>query len=198
MNSPPSLSALVQELANLPGIGKKSARRMAYHLLRIPRERALALADAVVSARQKIRECEVCFQYTENSPCIICSDVRRDNSLLCVVEKPSDIETLEKSGVFRGVYHVLGGVLSPLDGIGPDQLRLAQLKHRALQGMVAEVVVALGSSPEAESTSILIDRMLEGSGLRRTRLARGIPVGSELDFVDEPTMLRAFEGRIGI
>lgn len=193
--NPPSLDRLVRELSHLPGIGGKSARRMAYHLLASTEEEVRQLAEAMVEAKTRIRPCSRCFHFTENELCSICSNPRRDNTRICVVEKSSDISTFEASGVFKGFYHVLGGTLSPLDGIGPNELRLPQLVERVREG-VEEVVLALGSSPEAESTVLLIDRLLGASPAKRTRLARGIPMGSDLDFIDQITMLRAFEGRV--
>ena len=198
MHTPPSLERLVQEFAQLPGIGKKSARRLAYYLLAQPRERMEQMSDALLQASRRIVRCERCYSFAETALCPLCANVRRDSSRLCVVEKPSDLLPFEAAGVFTGLYHVLGGVLSPLDGVGPEALHIPELVARVRGEGVQEVILALGSSPEADSTALLIDRMLEGGPARRTRLARGIPMGSDLEFVDEVTMLRAFEGRVSL
>ena len=198
MHTPPSLERLVQEFGQLPGIGKKTARRLAYYLLSQPRERMDQMAESILMARQRIVFCQRCFNFSESDLCPVCSNPRRDASRVCVVEKASDIYPFESAGVFQGLYHVLGGVLSPLDGIGPDALHLPELVRRVREQNVQEVILALGSSPEADSTALLIDRMLEGGPARRTRLARGIPMGSDLEFIDEITMLRAFEGRVSL
>ncbi len=198
MHTPPSLERLVQEFAQLPGIGKKSARRLAYYLLAQPRERMEQMSDALLQASRRIVRCERCYSFAEAALCPLCANVRRDSSRLCVVEKPSDLLPFEAAGVFTGLYHVLGGVLSPLDGVGPEALHIPELVARVRGEGVQEVILALGSSPEADSTALLIDRMLEGGPARRTRLARGIPMGSDLEFVDEVTMLRAFEGRVSL
>ena len=198
MHTPPSLERLVQEFAQLPGIGRKSARRLAYYLLAQPRERMEQMSDALLQASRRIVRCERCYSFAEAALCPLCANVRRDSSRLCVVEKPSDLLPFEAAGVFTGLYHVLGGVLSPLDGVGPEALHIPELVARVRGEGVQEVILALGSSPEADSTALLIDRMLEGGPARRTRLARGIPMGSDLEFVDEVTMLRAFEGRVSL
>lgn len=198
MHTPPSLERLVQEFAQLPGIGKKSARRLAYYLLAQPRERMEQMSDALLQASRRIVRCERCYSFAEAALCPLCANARRDSSRLCVVEKPSDLLPFEAAGVFTGLYHVLGGVLSPLDGVGPEALHIPELVARVRSEGVQEVILALGSSPEADSTALLIDRMLEGGPARRTRLARGIPMGSDLEFVDEVTMLRAFEGRVSL
>ena len=198
MHTPPSLERLVQEFAQLPGIGKKSARRLAYYMLAQPHERMEQMSDALLQASRRIVRCERCYSFAEAPLCPLCANVRRDASRLCVVEKPSDILPFEAAGVFTGLYHVLGGVLSPLDGVGPEALHRPELVARVRGEGVQEVILALGSSPEADSTALLIDRLLEGGPARRTRLARGIPMGSDLEFVDEVTMLRAFEGRVSL
>lgn len=198
MHTPASLERLIQEFAQLPGIGKKTARRLAYFLLAQPRERMDQMAEAIVQARQRIVSCQRCYSFAEAQLCPLCASARRDASRLCVVEKASDIVPFEAAGVFQGLYHVLGGVLSPLDGVGPEALHIPELVSRVREENVQEVVLALGSSPEADSTALLIDRLLEGGPARRTRLARGIPMGSDLEFVDEVTMLRAFEGRVSL
>ena len=197
MHTPPALDRLVQEFSSLPGIGRKSARRLAYHVLGLAEDRVQGFAEALVEAKRRIHPCKVCYQFTEGESCPICASPRRDRGRICVVEKSSDIEPFEASGAYQGLYHVLGGTLSPLDGVGPAELHIPQLIERAKLG-VHEVILALGSSPEADATVLLIDRMLGGADVQRTRLARGIPVGSDLEFVDEMTMLRAFEGRTNL
>lgn len=194
MYSPPTLERLIGELARLPGIGRKSARRLAYHILNQKTEYAQALAQAMVDAKAKIRPCARCRQYAEAELCTICSNPHREQNRICVVEKSADIEALESNGIYRGLYHVLGGTLSPLDGIGPQELHLPLLLER-VQGGVTEIIFALGSSPEADSTVLLIDRMLGTTPIKKTRLARGIPMGSDLEYIDELTMMRAFEAR---
>lgn len=198
MPSPPALDRLIREFSSLPGIGRKSARRLAYHVLGLEPDQVHEFAHSLVEAKARIRPCSLCFQFTEEDPCPVCSSTRRDCSRICVVEKSSDIEPFEASGAYHGLYHVLGGTLSPLDGVGPQQLHLPELVARASREGVHEVILALGSSAEADSTVLLIDRMLGSLPVRRTRLARGIPVGSDLEFVDEMTMLRAFEGRVNL
>jgi recombination protein RecR len=194
---PQSLEALIGEFANLPGIGRKTARRLAYHILTRPKEEVAQFASALENASEKVHACPRCFSFTDQDMCPICAD-RMDAKALCVVEKSSDILPFERSGIFKGAYFVLGGVISPLDGIGPEQLHLPLLVKRVKEENIEELVLALGSSPEADSTALMIDRMLAGVNVKRTRLARGIPMGSDLEFVDEITMLRAFEGRVSL
>ena len=194
---PQSLEALIGEFANLPGIGRKTARRLAYHILTRPKDEVAQFASALENASEKVHACPRCFSFTDQDICPICAD-RMDAKALCVVEKSSDILPFERSGIFKGAYFVLGGVISPLDGIGPEQLHLPLLIKRVKEENIEELVLALGSSPEADSTALMIDRMLDGVNVKRTRLARGIPMGSDLEFVDEITMLRAFEGRVSL
>ncbi|NLO23577.1 MAG: recombination protein RecR [Fibrobacter sp.] len=195
MIEPPSLERLIIEFSGFPGIGKKTARRLAYHVLSKSKEKAVAFSEALLDAVEKVRPCSKCFSYAEQSLCDICKK-RSGASSLCVVEKTSDILPFESSGVFQGLYFVLGGVLSPLDGVGPEHLHIPYLIERVQKENIQEVILALGSSPEAESTVLLIDRLLKDMPVKRSRLARGIPMGSDLEFVDEMTMLRAFEGRV--
>ncbi len=198
LNSPPALENLVQELSKLPSIGRKTARRLAFHLLSGDREKMESLADALTQAKDKIVHCSRCYGFSESEICQICENPRRDEGILCVVERASDILPFENSGIHKGLYFVLGGVLSPLDGIKPESLHIPELIKRIEQENTRELILALGSSPEAESTALYIDRVLANSQVRRTRLARGIPVGSELEFIDDITMLRAFEERVKI
>lgn len=198
MRIPESLEELVNTFSQLPGIGKKSARRLSFHILTTPKEKAEALAYSIINAREKIKECSVCYNFTENDPCEFCENPGRNEKLICVVEKASDIISFEASGVFKGQYHVLGGYLSPLDGVGPNDLHIYQLINRIKKNEVEELILALGTSADAESTAMFIDKALGDFEIRKTRLARGIPVGSDLEFVDELTVLRAFENRIDL
>jgi len=197
-SSPPALEKLVQELSKLPSIGRKTARRLAFFLLSGDREKMESLANAIAEAKDRIVHCSRCYGFSETEICQICGDVRRSGDVICVVERASDILPFETSGIHKGLYFVLGGVLSPLDGIKPETLHIPTLIERIERESVKELILALGSSPEAESTALYIDRILANSPVRRTRLARGIPVGSDLEFIDDITMLRAFEERVRV
>lgn len=197
MVEPQSLEALIGEFAGLPGIGQKTARRLAYHILTRKQADVERFAENMVNAITKVHHCPNCYAFTDDDLCPTCK-TRAGAKSICVVEKSSDIIPFEKSGIFHGLYFVLGGVISPLDGIGPEALHLGQLVNRIKTEGIEELVLALGSSPEADSTALMIDRMLNGVNVKRTRLARGIPMGSDLEFVDEVTMLRAFEGRVSL
>lgn len=194
---PESLEALITEFASLPGIGHKTARRLAYHILTRPKTDVARFSQNLVGAIEKVHPCPRCHAFTDLEICTTCTS-RAGAKTLCVVEKSSDILPFENSGIFKGLYFVLGGVISPLDGIGPEQLHLPQLIERIKAENIEELVLALGSSPEADCTALMIDRMLTGINVKRTRLARGIPMGSDLEFIDEITMLRAFEGRVSL
>ncbi len=194
---PQSLETLISEFASLPGIGQKTARRLAYHILTRSKSDVERFAGNLVQAIEKVHPCPSCHAFTDEDTCPICKS-RIGAKSICVVEKSSDILPFERSSVHRGLYFVLGGVISPLDGIGPDALHLPELVERIKKESIEELVLALGSSPEADSTALMIDRMLAGVNVKRTRLARGIPMGSDLEFVDEITMLRAFEGRVSL
>src|SRR5215217_5366721 len=187
------LETLVDRLAGLPSIGRKSAQRLAYHVLASPLEDVEALSRALVEARRSVRPCELCGNHAEAERCLICLNPRRDATLVCVVERPADVAAFERLGTYRGLYHVLGGTLSPLDGIGPAELNLASLFTRS---GLEEVILALGTHAEGEATSTYIVQRFQGNPLRVTRLARGLPAGSDLEFVDELTMKRALDGRI--
>ena len=197
-SSPPALEKLVQELSKLPSIGRKTARRLAFFLLSGDREKMEDLASAIAEAKNKIVHCNCCYGFSESEVCQICDNPRRAKDVICVVERASDILPFENSGIHKGLYFVLGGVLSPLDGIKPETLRIPTLVERIERENVKELILALGSSPEAESTALYIDRILANSPVRRTKLARGIPVGSDLEFIDDITMLRAFEERVKV
>lgn len=195
---------LTSELARLPGIGRKTALRLTYHLLRQPAEQSRRLADALRTLGERIHPCARCFNFTEHELCAICSDPRRDPALLCVVEEPSDIGAIERAGEFRGQYHVLGGRLSPLDGVGPDQLRIDELVARVRGGTVREVILATNPSLEGEATALYVQRQLAGRGtddgdpsppLVVSRIARGLPVGGDLEYADGVTIAQALTAR---
>jgi recombination protein RecR len=189
------LARLIDELKRLPGIGQKSAQRIAFHLERAPREDAERLAAAILEAKDKIRLCSLCNNLTEQDPCDYCTDPRRDQEVICVVETPYNISGIERTREFRGLYHVLHGALSPLQGIGPDQLKLKNLLERLKGGKIKELIVATNPNVEGEATAIYLSKLIKPLGIKVTRIAMGIPVGSELEFADEVTMLKAIEGR---
>jgi len=189
------LARLIDELKRLPGIGQKSAQRIAFHLERVSREDAERLAAAVLDVKDKIRLCSVCNNLTEKDPCGFCSDPTRDPSVVCVVETPYNAIAIEKTREFQGQYHVLHGALSPLQGIGPDQLKLKSLLERLRAGRIREIIVATNPNVEGEATASYISQLIKPLGVKVTRIAMGIPVGSELEFADEVTMLKAIEGR---
>jgi recombination protein RecR len=189
------LDRLVRQLTRLPGIGTKSATRIALHLLHNDASESRELAECIVEMKQKVRSCKRCGAICEEEECGICRDERRRNGQLCVVEQPTDIFSLERAAVYRGRYHVLGGLLSPLDGVEPDHLRLAELVGRVKEEAISEVVLALSASVEGEATALYAARSLQGVSVRITRLATGIPVGGHLEFVDDVTLERAFSGR---
>ena len=189
------MARLVQELNRLPGIGPKSAQRLAYYIIRLPDDDAYALADAVTSVKQNIVFCEECQNLTDASPCQVCSDPRRDQTIICVVEDPLDVLAMERTRTFRGLYHVLHGVISPINGIGPDQLKLKELFSRLERLEVVEMVVATNPTLEGEATAMYIRRHQGREDLKVTHLARGLPVGGSLEYSDETTLTRAFQGR---
>ena len=186
---------LVDELGRLPGIGPKSAQRIAFHLLRLPAEDAKRLAGAIVEAKERVSWCRRCYNIAEGERCRFCRDDSRDPTLICVVEDARDIIAIERTREFRGLYHVLGGAISPIEGIGPDDLRVKELMHRLADGTVTEVILATDPNLEGEATATYLSRMLRPLGLRVTRLASGLPVGGDLEYADEVTLGRAFEGR---
>jgi recombination protein RecR len=189
------LARLIDALKRLPGIGQKSAQRIAFHLERAPREDAERLAAAILDAKDKIRLCSLCNNLTEQDPCEYCTDPRRDPEVICVVETPYNVIAIEKTREYHGLYHVLHGALSPLQGIGPDQLKLKNLVERLKGGKVKELIVATNPNVEGEATAIYLSKLLKPLGLKVTRIGMGVPVGSELEFADEVTMLKALEGR---
>ena len=190
---PQSVERLISEFAKFPGIGKKTAQRMAFHVLMSNNEHSAHLAQAVMDVKTKILLCSSRGGITEDDPCHICSDPKRDKNLICIVEDPADIYAFERMGIFRGLYHVLGGVISPLDGIGPDSLTIDRLLTRIQEGM--EIILATNASIEGDTTALYLGKILYGKGVKVTRLARGIPVGGELEYIDEATLQRAIEGR---
>ncbi len=193
---PDSIVRLIEEFSRFPGIGRKTAQRMAFHVLKSSNDQAVQLAQSVMDMKTKIQFCSVCHGITEEDPCGICTDPKRDQSSICIVEDAADVYTFEKSNAFQGVYHVLGGVLSPLDGIGPDDLHINGLIDRAKPG--TEVVIATNPSIEGEATSLYIAKLLKGKSVKVTRLARGLPMGGDLEYIDDATIIRAMEGRTAI
>jgi len=192
--SSPSLEKLIGELSKLPGIGRKSAQRLAFYILKQSEEECEKLSQAIIDLKKNTQYCSICYNITESDPCLICLDMKRDRKTICVVEETHDILAVEKLGQFFGLYHVLGGVLSPLDNVGPDDLNIKKLLNRC-SDEIEEVIVATNPSIEGEATAIYLARLLNPLGKKITRIARGIPAGSDLEFVDEITLLRAFEGR---
>lgn len=194
MSSPGPIGRLVGELSKLPGVGEKTAARLAFHILRAPLEDATALATAITDLRAKIRLCSVCWDFTELDPCPLCRDARRDASLVCVVAQPQDVLAIERAGGYSGHYHVLHGVLSPLDGVGPDDLRVAELVKRC-GGEIKEVIIATNPSVEGETTAVYLAKLLRPLGVRCSRIATGVPMGGELEYADRLTLSRAIHGR---
>ncbi len=195
MSTAGPIARLVVELSKLPGVGEKTAARLAFHILRAPAEDAAALASAITDLRAKIRLCSRCWDFTEADPCQLCRDERREPGLLCVVAHPQDVIAIERTGGFRGRYHVLHGVLSPLDGIGPDDLRIAELIRRCGEGEIREVIVATNPSVEGETTAIYLAKLIRPLGIKTSRIATGVPMGGELEYADRLTLARALDGR---
>ncbi len=194
-NSIIPLNELISQFERLPGIGKKTAQRLAYSILEQPPERAEKFAEALINARRKIHFCKICQAFTDLEICSICDDERRDKSVICVVAEPKDVMAFERTREFSGVYHVLHGVISPLDGIGPEQLRIKELMARLSSGEVTELIMATNPTVEGEATASYISRLVKPMGIKVTRLAYGIPVGGDLEYADEFTLARALEGR---
>lgn len=192
--SAPSAERLVTELARLPGIGRKTAQRLTFWILKMKKADAERLAHSILEVKQKVVRCSRCFNITETDPCNVCSDPKRDRSIICVVEEANDIIALERSGTYTGLYHVLQGTLSPLDGIGPDQLRIKELLGR-LKDDVREVVVATNPNTEGEATAVYISRIVKPLNIKVTRIALGLPVGSDLEYADQNTLSKALQGR---
>ena len=192
---PPSFQALIDGFAALPGIGRKSAQRLAFHVLSLPAGEAEALAASILEARKNVHACPVCQNLTDSDLCPICKNERRDKSVICVVAEPRDVASIERGHEFQGVYHVLHGVLSPMNHVGPDDIRIRELVERVGAGEISEVIMATNPDTEGDTTAMYISRLLKPFGVKVTRLAYGIPVGSNLEFADDATLLRAMEGR---
>jgi len=190
-----AISRLIEELNRLPGVGPKSAQRLAYHILRSPEEQTKQLADAILSVKQKIRLCSVCFNVTEADPCRICSNDHRDRTQICIVEQPQDILALEHTGVYKGLYHVLHGAISPTEGVGAANIRAEELMSRLKDDTVKEVILATNTNLEGEQTALYLSQTITPLGIKVTRLARGLPFGTELEYADDVTLTRALEGR---
>ncbi|MBF8247641.1 MAG: recombination protein RecR [Bacteroidetes bacterium] len=193
-----SIERLAEHFAQLPGIGRKTAHRLALYVLKMSVDDVDSLADALVKAKRNVKYCTICSNITERDPCAICVNSKRDRNLICVVEEPNDVAAIEKTNEFKGLYHVLGGSLSPLDGIGPEELRVKELLARLNNGHIDEVILALNPNVEGEATTIYLSKLVKPFGMKVTRIARGLPVGSDLEFADEATLARALEGRIAV
>ena len=194
----PALQKLIDELGKLPGVGPKSAQRIAFHLIKIPEQDALSLADAIQQAKQKVRFCETCFNMSDDAICEICSDSQRDSSLVCVVEEPRDIVALERTREYKGLYHVLQGAINPIDGIGPEQLKIRELLERLKGNTVVEVILCTNPNIEGEATAMYLAKLIEPLSIQVSRIASGLPVGGDLEYADELTLGRALEGRRNI
>ena len=192
-----SVEHLAEQFSQLPGIGRKAAHRLALYILKMSRDEVVTLAKALVNVKDKVRYCSICSNITETNPCGICSNSKRDRSSICVVEEPNDVLAIEKTHGFKGLYHVLGGALSPLDGIGPDDLRVKELLQR-MDASVEEIILALNPNVEGEATTLYLSKLLKPLSVKVTRIARGLPVGSDIEFADEATLSRALEGRIAV
>lgn len=191
----PPIARLIEELAHLPGVGRKTAQRLAMHIVTSREDLAVSLSEAIVEARNKIKFCSSCFNLTEEDPCPICSDPRRDRTTICIVEAPKDVIAMERTKEYHGLYHVLHGAISPMDGIGPEDIKLRELIVRLQDSEVEEIILATNPTIEGEATSMYISRLVKPTGIKVTRLAHGIPVGGDLEFADEVTLTKALEGR---
>ena len=190
-----AIDKLVQEFNKLPGIGPKSAQRLAFYLLRAPEEQTKLLAEAILTLKQKITLCSTCFNVTESDPCSLCRNDQRDRSAVCIVEQPQDILALEHTGIYKGMYHVLHGAISPTEGIGTDDIRIKELMSRLQDGRVREVILGTNPTLEGEQTALYLNRLISPLGIKVTRLAQGLPFGTELEYADDVTLTRAIEGR---
>ena len=189
------VTRLIEELASLPGIGGKSAQRLAFHIIHMPREKVAALSEAILDAKDQVRYCSVCCNLTEEDICPVCANVKRDHKVIMVVEDPRDMAAYERTKEFHGVYHVLHGAISPMTGVGPQDIRIRELMTRLASGEINEVVLATNPDVEGEATAAYISRLIKPMGVKVTRIAHGVPVGGELEYTDEVTLLRAFQGR---
>jgi recombination protein RecR len=192
-----SVEQLVEEFSQLPGIGKKTALRLALYILKMPRERVASFSAALMNVKDRVRYCSICSNITENDPCIICSNTKRNRSIICVVEEPNDVLALEKTNEYAGLYHVLGGALSPLDNVGPEDLKVKELLAR-INDDLEEIILAMNPNVEGETTTMYLSRLLKPMGIKISRIARGLPIGSDLEFADEATLSRALEGRVAL
>jgi len=191
-----SIEKLIEEFSKFPRIGKKTAQRMAFFVLKQRQEESEALAQAILDVKSKVSYCSVCFNITEDDPCAICRDVKKDRSTICVVEEANDVVALERTNQYGGLYHVLGGVLSPLDGVGPEDLKVKELLARLRDKQIKEVIIATNPSAEGEATAIYLSKLIKPLGLRVTRIARGLPAGGDLEYADQTTLANALEGRV--
>ncbi len=192
------LQNLIDEFRKLPGIGSKTAQRLAYYVLNLPEEKAFKFSQAIVDAKQKITYCKVCQNFSDSDICPVCANPTRDKQVICVVENPRDVIQMEKTNEFKGVYHILHGAISPMDNIGPEDIRIKELMTRVTQGEVKEVIMATNPNLEGETTAMYISKLLKPFGIKVTRIAHGVPVGGELEYADEVTLARALQGRIEI
>ncbi|MCL5055829.1 MAG: recombination mediator RecR [Firmicutes bacterium] len=192
---PEPLSELIDELTKLPGIGPKTAQRLAFYILQIPEQEVKSLADALLSARQSLRQCSICYALTDCNPCEICQNEKRDSSLVCIVADPKDMMAIERTGEYHGLFHVLGGLISPLDGIGPDQLKIRELLLRLQNGAVKEIILATNPSAVGEATALYLAKLIKPLEIKITRLAMGLPMGADLEYADDITLIKALEGR---
>jgi recombination protein RecR len=197
LSTSPSLDKLISQLSRLPGIGRKTAQRLALFILNLPHEDVRVMASALLEVKENVRACSICCNITEDDPCTICRSTKRNHRLICVVEESNDVFAIEKTNDFKGLYHVLGGRLSPLDGIGPDDLRIRELLERSRED-VEEIILAMNPNVEGEATTMYLAKLLKPLGITVSRIARGIPIGSDLEFADNATISRALEGRIAV
>ncbi|MBI9012982.1 MAG: recombination protein RecR [Clostridiales bacterium] len=195
MNFIAPVSKLIDEFSKLPGIGRKTAQRLAFHVLSIREDQAFSLANAIVEAKRKTRFCSVCFNITDVDPCIYCSSEKRDKSIICVVESSKDVIAIERTREYKGLYHVLHGAISPMDGIGPDDIKIKELLHRLSDHNIKEIIVATNPTIEGEATAMYISRIISPLGIDVTRIAHGIPIGGDLEYADEVTLSKSLEGR---
>ena len=190
-----AIAKLVNQLSKLPGVGRKTAQRLAYHIIGLPEAQVRELAAAIFNGKKQIHFCPICGNYTDTDPCPICADSRRRKDIVCVVRDPRDVNALERMREYDGLYHVLHGVISPMDGVGPDDIRIRELMSRLASGEIKEVVLATNPDVEGEATAAYISRLIKPMGVKVTRIAHGVPIGGELEYTDEVTLLRAFQGR---
>ena len=191
-----ALENLIRQLSRLPGVRAKSATRMAYHLLKCDESYNEKLSDAIGTIKEKIHKCSVCGSYTETDPCELCSDPKRDHTLLCIVEQPQDVMTIQNSGIYNGMYHVLGGAIDPLNGVGPEDLSFRELKERIKNGSFSEVIIATNPTEEGDTTALYIRHVLQDTGITVSRLAAGLPIGGDLEYADRLTLARSIKGRV--